>query len=265
MNEPVRVDVGCGAAKQPGFVGLDWVDGPGVDHVLDLTHDRFPFPDRSVDEVYSSHFLEHIEAPNHVFGEIARVCRDGARIEIWTPYAFSDEAFLYGHLHFVTEEDWMQFCVRHRDYHADLLKGRWLLRRIVFVVLPETLADLAREGVGLGFALRYLKGVVHEFGVEIEFRADLAVAAIEPERVYATSRAGERHPIEPVEPRWSRGAGFGRGLPSGCICVPSAEGRGRPAGPVPAPPARFDAGQRGTQPAQSMFHGGAPPSMSSTT
>jgi SAM-dependent methyltransferase len=162
MTEPARIDLGCGAVTRPGFVGLDQVEGPGVDHVLDLTRDRYPFPDRSVDEVYSAHFLEHIEAPNHVFGEIARICKDGARIEFWTPYAFSDEAFLYGHLHFITEEMWMHFCVSQRDYHADLLKGRWQLHRIVYVVLPATLEDLAHQGVGLDFAIRYLKGVVHE-------------------------------------------------------------------------------------------------------
>jgi SAM-dependent methyltransferase len=200
MTEPVRVDLGCGAVPRPGFVGLDQVEGPDTDHVLDLTRDRYPFPDRSVDEVYSSHFLEHIEVPNHVFGEIARICKDGARIEFWTPYAFSDEAFLYGHLHFITEEMWMHFCVTQRDYHTDLLKGRWQLHRIVYVVLPGTLEDLARQGVGLDFALRYLKGVVHELGVEIEFRAELGVPAAVPERVFAPSRDGERHLVDTWEP-----------------------------------------------------------------
>jgi SAM-dependent methyltransferase len=195
-TEPVRVDLGCGPSPRPGFVGLDQVEGPGVDHVLDLTRDRYPFPDRSVDEVFSSHFLEHIEAPNHVFGEIARICKDGARIEVWAPYAFSDEAFLYGHLHFLTDAEWMHFCVDHRDYHADLLKGRWLLRRIVYVVLPETLEDLDRAGVSLDFAIRYLKGIVHEFGVEIEFRADWSVPATMPERLFAASRAGDRHSVD---------------------------------------------------------------------
>jgi len=200
MTEPVRFDLGCGAVPRPGFVGLDQVEGSHTDHVLDLTRDRYPFRDRSVDEVFSSHFLEHIEAPNHVFSEIARICKDGARIEFWTPYAFSDEAFLYGHLHFITEEMWLHFCVSRRDYHVDLLKGRWQLHRVVYVVLPGTLEDLARQGVGLDFAIRYLKGVVHELGVEIEFRAELGVVAIVPERVFATSRDGERHPVETWEP-----------------------------------------------------------------
>ena len=84
MSEPIRLDLGCGNAKRPGFVGLDMFPGEQVDHVLDLTADPFPFADDTVDEVFSAHFLEHIEEPNHVFSEIGRVCRDGARIEFWT-------------------------------------------------------------------------------------------------------------------------------------------------------------------------------------
>ena len=37
--------------------------------------------------------------------------RTAPSIEFWTPYAFTNEAFLYGHLHFLTEETWMHFCV----------------------------------------------------------------------------------------------------------------------------------------------------------
>jgi len=54
MPEPVRIDLGCGNVKREGYVGLDYVAGDDVDHVLDLTHDRYPFDDSSVDEVFSA-------------------------------------------------------------------------------------------------------------------------------------------------------------------------------------------------------------------
>lgn len=193
----VRIDLGCGTAKRPGFVGLDHVELPGVDHVLDLTKDPFPFEDDSVDEVFSAHFLEHIDEPNHVFEEIGRVCRDGARIEIWTPYAWTNEAFLYGHIHYISEEMWQHLGVSHRDVYASMLKGRWQLHRFVFVVDEATLADLAAYSTNIDFAIKYFKGVVREFGVEIEYRSDLSIGAIEPERVYATDRFGPRRPLAP--------------------------------------------------------------------
>ena len=191
--ELVQIDLGCGSAKRPGFIGLDFVDSPQVDHVLDLTRDRYPFDDASVDAVFSAHFLEHIDKPDHVFNQIGRIAKDGAHIEFWTPYAFSDEASLYGHLHYLTEEEWLHFCVLHRDEYVQMLGGRWLLHRINFVVLPETVAELADNGVAVDFAVKYFKGVVVEFGVEIEFRRDLDTPVVEPVRAWSTSRHGELH------------------------------------------------------------------------
>jgi phytanoyl-CoA hydroxylase len=188
-----RLDLGCGSAKRDGFIGLDHVEGPDVDHVLDLTKDPYPFADQSVDEVYSAHFLEHIEEPNHVFEQIGRICKDHARIEFWTPYAFTKEAFLYGHLQYITEEMWLHLCVSHRDLFVPMLKGRWLLRNVVYVIDQATIDDLAGRDVELGFAVRYFKDVVTEIGVEIEFRSDLSVPPIIPTSLYATSRFGERH------------------------------------------------------------------------
>ncbi len=192
---PVRIDLGCGSAKREGFIGLDFVEGPEVDHVVDLTAEKFPFEDASVDEVFSAHFLEHIESPNHVFGEIGRICKDGARIEFWTPYAFSDEGFLYGHLHYLTEEPWMHFCVSHRDFFAEMLAGRWLLHQINYVVPPATKAELDAYGLPIEFAIKYLKGVVYEFGVEIEYRRDLAHPVVTPSRSWSTTRYGPRTPF----------------------------------------------------------------------
>lgn len=228
----VRIDLGCGNAKRPGYVGLDYTDAPDVDHVCDLTKDRYPFDDETVDEVFSSHFLEHIESPDHVFSELGRIAKDGARFEFWMPYAFSDEALLYGHLHSFTEEQWLHFCVLHRDAHVAMLGGRWLLHRIQYVVEQETVDELAAHGVAVEFAIKYFKGVVTEFGVEIEFRRDLDVPAVEPARVWRTSRYGEPHPFGSLPPpgtsngasrtsllqlvrRWSQTLTRGRRSPTG--------------------------------------------------
>jgi SAM-dependent methyltransferase len=200
----VKIDLGCGNARREGYIGLDYVEGEQVDHVLDLTKEPYPFDDRSVDAVFSAHFLEHIEEPNHVFSEIGRICKDGAAIEFWTPYAFSNEAFVYGHTHFLTEEDWLHFCVSHRDLFMGMLGGRWQLRKIVYSIPPENVAQLEREGVGLDFAVKYFKGVVREFGVEIEFRADPATPVIGPDLVYVTERFGPQQPLTGGGGGWKR-------------------------------------------------------------
>lgn len=60
-NLGIRLDIGCGGNKQPGFVGMDFRKEHGVDIVQDLT--LFPWkqiPDESVSLAMASHLLEHI-------------------------------------------------------------------------------------------------------------------------------------------------------------------------------------------------------------
>lgn len=196
MDDGLKIDIGCGAAKREGFIGIDYVALPGVDHVLDVNLDPLPFPDASVSHVYSAHFFEHIGLPNHVLMEIARVCRDGATIEIVTPYAFSSDAFVYGHVTILTELPWLHFCVSHRDAHLDMLKGRWLLNSINFVVHEHVEAELLKNGFSVDFAIKYFKGVVLEFCVEMTFTRDLSAPVVFPKRTYSRTRTGARQNLD---------------------------------------------------------------------
>jgi len=58
----VKLDIGCGENKQPGFIGVDFRKLPGVDVVQDLS--LFPWaeiPSECADMVMASHLLEHID------------------------------------------------------------------------------------------------------------------------------------------------------------------------------------------------------------
>jgi SAM-dependent methyltransferase len=195
----IRIDLGCGSAKREGFIGLDSARMPGVDHVIDLTKDTFPFADDSVDEVFSSHFLEHIGYSEHLLREIGRVCKDGARLEFWTPYAFSSDAFLFGHKTYLTKQQWMHFCYLYPKQWTAVLRGRWVLTDIVYVVLPETEDEMRSRGFSMDFAIRYFKSVVVEYGVFIEYRKDSNTPVIEPRRFYSHSRYGKRFELTRVD------------------------------------------------------------------
>jgi len=192
MKSGLKIDIGCGNNKRKGFIGIDYVASSCVDYVLDLSHEPLPFEDRSVCHVYSSHFLEHIPAPNHIFQEIGRVCCDGAKIEIYTPYAFSNEAFLYGHVAYLTEEIWIHFCYSNRDVHIGILKGRWILKNINYVISEETHNEIEKAGFSIEFAIKYFKSVILEFKVDIEYWIDLATPATLGTRTYSYSRTGKR-------------------------------------------------------------------------
>jgi len=165
---PVCIDIGCGVKKKPGTIGLDIRPLPGVDRVVDLTREPLPFEDSSVDSIFSSHCIEHLPDPIHVFKEMTRVARHGASLEIWVPYGWHDSAFLWDH-HTVWNEEWfMHICQSQSWYWQPLLGARWRLRDVTFVVSRRTAVDLKLHGVDLAFALRHLTNVCSEMGVSIE-------------------------------------------------------------------------------------------------
>jgi SAM-dependent methyltransferase len=82
------VDLGCGARKMQGAIGMDIVPVAGVDVVASMER-GLPFKDNSLDGVYAYHVLEHMDDFLAIMGEIWRVCRDGAIVRIKVPHASS--------------------------------------------------------------------------------------------------------------------------------------------------------------------------------
>jgi SAM-dependent methyltransferase len=91
----VKLDFGCGPNKKEGFVGIDSIAFPGVDHVLDIGTERWPFDNETVDEGHASHFLEHLTASQrvHFFNELYRVLKPGAQATIMVPHWGSCRAY----------------------------------------------------------------------------------------------------------------------------------------------------------------------------
>lgn len=82
----MKIDLGCGQAKTPGFIGVDLRSLPGVDIVHDINK-GLPFADNSVEYVIASHSLEHFEDLPFIVAEIFRVCIDRAIVTIAGPYS----------------------------------------------------------------------------------------------------------------------------------------------------------------------------------
>jgi predicted SAM-dependent methyltransferase len=114
---PLKLDLGCGPRKAPGFHGVDLRDIPGVDARTDLSRPRWYFaqhefpglirdfqgpwpdlgdgqsrewylPDASVEEVYSSHFVEHLTGTQRIsfFNELYRILKIGGKALVIVPY-----------------------------------------------------------------------------------------------------------------------------------------------------------------------------------
>jgi hypothetical protein len=163
-----KLELGCGQHKRPGFFGIDIQPAPGVDLVMDFELQRLPFPDGSIEHIYSSHAFEHLEAPGspmEVLREIVRVARHGATVEIWTPYAKSNNAMLFGHRTFFTEMHWEHICFDYDDYYLGSAPGRFVWERTQYLLYPGILDDLNRLQLPLWFAIKHMFNIAVEFGV----------------------------------------------------------------------------------------------------
>lgn len=70
----MKLHLGCGKRYIPGYVHIDAVDYPHVDHVATIDNLSF-IPDNSVQVIYNCHVLEHFKRK-----EVDRVLREWFRI-----------------------------------------------------------------------------------------------------------------------------------------------------------------------------------------
>lgn len=85
-QSPIRLNLGCGPNKLPGFVNIDSVEAFKPDLLLDISQ-PLPYPDLSVDEILADGILEHFDKYLRfiVFYEWARVLKIGGTINLSVP------------------------------------------------------------------------------------------------------------------------------------------------------------------------------------
>lgn len=80
------LDVGCGANKTAGAIGLDNNRRTAADVIHDLGNFPYPFDDNEFDLVIASHVIEHVPDVMAFIGELHRVTRNGGTIRLLTPH-----------------------------------------------------------------------------------------------------------------------------------------------------------------------------------
>lgn len=93
VEEPLKLDLGCGKNPREGFVGVDSRDF-GQKLVVDLRQ-TWPWKDNSVEEAHCSHFIEHLTAQEriHFVNELYRVLKPDAKCTIIVPHWSSCRAY----------------------------------------------------------------------------------------------------------------------------------------------------------------------------
>lgn len=101
----IKIDVGCGNNCREGYVGIDKQDF-GQKYILDIAKNDLPFKDNSVDEVYCSHMLEHLEGERIIYlvnTEFHRVLKKGGQLWIVVPHKDHPKAYTLWHKSFFTK------------------------------------------------------------------------------------------------------------------------------------------------------------------
>ncbi|MBV9469623.1 MAG: methyltransferase domain-containing protein [Abitibacteriaceae bacterium] len=84
----MKLNLGCGNKRMPGFIGVDLYPCEAADILCDITG-RLPFRDSSIDEIYLDNVIEHIRDIPALMKEVVRVSKNGAQMTIITPHLTS--------------------------------------------------------------------------------------------------------------------------------------------------------------------------------
>lgn len=93
-NKLIKLNLACGEIRLPGFIGVDIAKTKATDMIYDLTQTPWPWDDNSCDEIFCSHFFEHLTGLQRIafMQEAWRILTPGSGIKIICPYYSSMRA-----------------------------------------------------------------------------------------------------------------------------------------------------------------------------
>ncbi|MEW6126543.1 MAG: class I SAM-dependent methyltransferase [Acidobacteriota bacterium] len=83
---PRILDIGCGANKVAGAIGMDINPRTAADVIHDLDELPYPFEADSFDEIIGRHVIEHVKDPLAVMCELHRITRAGGIVKLVAPH-----------------------------------------------------------------------------------------------------------------------------------------------------------------------------------
>jgi len=150
----LKIDLGCGSTKKNNFIGVDVNYYPGVDYTADLEEGLSFISDNSVDEYFSSHFLEHVQNFEGLLKEIYRTIKPNGKIEIIVPhfsnpYYYSDYTHkrffgLYTFDYFSSKKQQLK---RKVPFYNSMVEFEVLERKLVFKSSFNLFLNLFRKHV----------------------------------------------------------------------------------------------------------------------
>lgn len=121
-----------------------------------------PLKPESVSHVYTAHCLEHVQNLYGVLWELARVCQNGATIEIRVPHHLHPDAMCPAHKHVISENVVKGWC--KRDWGGkrfDLVQATPMVNPPVYEQAREAFPQLKHEQIlawvpGAAFEMQFV-------------------------------------------------------------------------------------------------------------
>jgi hypothetical protein len=91
----MKLYLGAGLKRLPGYTHVDIEDAEGIDQVYDLNRTPWPWEDGSVDLIVAEDLVEHLEINLVQFcNEAWRILRSGGELFVRTPHHQGDSSWI---------------------------------------------------------------------------------------------------------------------------------------------------------------------------
>lgn len=173
-KETMKLNLGCGPLKLPGYVNIDVDKKVNPDLVCDLGKEILPFKDNSVDYVYSNHFLEHLDRDEtkKLLVELYRVCKGGSKIDFVVPHYLSpvagqidhrqslSECYFTGYVSGVSLDEYfdVKYSVSLQRYKP---KNKWFFPFLMIIPCNIFNGEEMNMKLNIGCGLKILPGFVN--------------------------------------------------------------------------------------------------------
>lgn len=170
-GEKIKLDVGAGYHKEPGFISLDRAEKCEPDILCDLDIDGIPLPDSCVSEMRAIAVLEHCSNVIATINEMWRVCENGAKIQMVVPHSANDKAWVDPtHKSFFSERSPSYWDKRSGHYTTPNAGSDYGVKAMfkdvqVMVNLDEEISAMSPEDQR--FALKFFRNVVNELIINL--------------------------------------------------------------------------------------------------
>jgi ubiquinone/menaquinone biosynthesis C-methylase UbiE len=106
VDTTLKINVGCGLKRIPGYLGIDQYRAPSVDLLASAA--QLPFCNESVDAVAAHNVLEHVIDVVETVHEFHRVLKAGGELWIRVPHGL-DALYQPGHIHAFRKKSFHMF------------------------------------------------------------------------------------------------------------------------------------------------------------